>query len=205
MLLLSAAAAAHDGSALLPLAGALARGRARGWVSAETTRTHTPARKRTRTFCRELARTLSRPALSHPRADREGASTEALAEAIADREGVPVAQQRLVCGGRALRPGIALAEQRVGPGSSVELLLRLQGGAPKKGKDKKGKDKKGKDKGDTGSKAPLGEVCITPTLLLSPSRLRSSCGCAASASLPGSDTPGSARRALDTAHARYPR
>ena len=141
-------------------------------MSAETTRTHTPARKRTRTFCRELARTLSRPALSRPYADREGASTEALAEAIADREGVPVAQQRLVCGGRALRPGIALAEQRVGPGSSVELLLRLQGGAPKKGKDKKGKDKKGKDKGDKGSKAPLGEVCITPTLLLSPWRLR---------------------------------
>ena len=141
-------------------------------MSAETTRTHTPAHKRTRTFCRELARTLSRPALSRPCADREGASTEALAEAIADREGVPVAQQRLVCGGRALRPGIALAEQRVGPGSSVELLLRLQGGAPKKGKDKKGKDKKGKDKGDKGSKAPLGEVCITPTLLLSPWRLR---------------------------------
>ena len=52
------------------------------------------------------------------------------------------------------------------------MLLRLQGGAPKKGKDKKGKDKKGKDKGDKGSKAPLGEVCITPTLQLSPWRLR---------------------------------
>jgi len=36
----------------------------------------------------------------------------------------------------------------------VELCLRLEGGAPKKGK--KGKDKKG-DKGDKGGKAPLGE------------------------------------------------
>lgn len=87
--------------------------------------------------------------------DGAAATSETLAEAIAALEGVPVDQQRLVCGGRPLRPGRSLEEQRVGPAATVELLLRLQGGAPK-GKGK-GKDKKGKDKGDKGGKAPLGE------------------------------------------------
>ena len=44
-------------------------------------------------------------------------------------------------------------EQMPEPATGLELRLRLQGGAPKKGKDKKGK--KGKDKGDKGDKAPL--------------------------------------------------
>ena len=49
--------------------------------------------------------------------------------------------------------------EHVGAAPTAELLLRLEGGAPKKGKgDKKGKDKKGKEKGDKGGKAPLGEV-----------------------------------------------
>jgi len=82
-------------------------------------------------------------------------TSDALAHAIAAREGLPVEQQRLVCAGRPLRSGLTLAEQRVGGASTVEVLLRLEGGAPKKGKDKKGK--KGKDKGDKGDKAPLGE------------------------------------------------
>lgn len=46
----------------------------------------------------------------------------------------------------------------MGPAATVELLLRLQGGAPKK----KDKGKKGKDKGDKGSKAPLSEVRRLP-------------------------------------------
>ena len=51
--------------------------------------------------------------------------------------------------------GQPLADLSMGTASTVEVLLRLEGGAPKKGKDKKGK--KGKDKGDKGDKAPLGE------------------------------------------------
>ena len=84
-----------------------------------------------------------------------------LTQAIAAREGIPAEQQRLVVGGRPLRPDRTLAEQHVGAASTVELNLRLQGGAPKKGK---GKDKKGKkDKGDDkGGKAPLGEVSAEP-------------------------------------------
>ena len=90
---------------------------------------------------------------------RDLATSDALAQAIAEREGIPVEQQRLVSAGRPLRPGRSLTEQRIGAASTVELLLRLEGGAPKKGKgDKKGKDKKGKEKGDKGGKAPLGEV-----------------------------------------------
>jgi chromosome segregation ATPase len=61
-----------------------------------------------------------------------------------------------VCHGKPLYREQALSAQRVGAADTVELLLRLPGGAPKKGKgkDKKGKDKKGK--GEEG-KAPLGE------------------------------------------------
>lgn len=63
------------------------------------------------------------------------------------RTGVPAEQQRLVCHGKPLYGQRLLGEQSVDGASTVELMLRLQGGAPKKGKDKKGKDKKGKDKG----------------------------------------------------------
>jgi hypothetical protein len=86
---------------------------------------------------------------------RDGLTVDALALAIEDRAGVPRSQQRLVCGGRQLRPGQELSASSVGAASTVELLLRVEGGA-KKDKGKKGKDKKGKDKGEKG-KAPLGE------------------------------------------------
>ena len=88
----------------------------------------------------------------------DAATSDDLARAVQDLEGIPIAQQRLVCSGRPLRPGAMLSKQHMTAASRVELLLRLEGGAPKKGKDKKGKDKKGKDKGDKGGKAPLGEA-----------------------------------------------
>ena len=67
-----------------------------------------------------------------------------------------MAQQRLVSGGKQLRAGRKLSEHAVGAASTVELLLRLEGGA-KKDKGKKGKDKKGKGDKGKGDKAPLGE------------------------------------------------
>ena len=83
----------------------------------------------------------------------DAATSDDLARAVQDLEGIPIAQQRLVCSGRPLRPGAMLSKQHMTAASRVELLLRLEGGAPKKGKDKKGKDK-----GDKGGKAPLGEA-----------------------------------------------
>ena len=85
-------------------------------------------------------------------------TSETLAQVIAECEGIPREQLRHVRASGTLRSRRWVAKQRVGAASTVELLLRLEGGAPKKGKDKKGKDKKGKDKGDKGGKAPLGEV-----------------------------------------------
>ena len=70
------------------------------------------------------------------------ASVDALADAIEAREGIPAAQQRLVCGGKALRRGRPLGEQRVAAAATVELNLSLLGGAPKKGKGGKDKGKK---------------------------------------------------------------
>lgn len=77
-----------------------------------------------------------------------------LSLAIEAREGIPVSQQRLISGGRQLQQGQQL-EETLGLVRTVEVLLRIQGGA-KKDKGKKGKDKKGKDKGEKG-KVPLGE------------------------------------------------
>lgn len=88
-------------------------------------------------------------------ARRDGVTVDDLALAIEERAGVPRSQQRLVCGGRQLRPDQELRASSIGAASTVELLLRVEGGA-KKDKGKKGKDKKGKDKGEKG-KAPLGE------------------------------------------------
>ena len=72
-----------------------------------------------------------------------------LSLAIEAREGIPVSQQRLISGGRQLRQGQQL-EETLGVARTVEVLLRIQGGA-KKDKGKKGKDKKGK--GNTGEQA----------------------------------------------------
>jgi len=91
--------------------------------------------------------------------DLSSATADDLKLAIEAREGVPAEQQRLVCHGKPLYGQRLLGEQAVGAQNTVELLLRLQGGA-KKGKDgKQGKDgKKGKDKGGKGEgAAPLGE------------------------------------------------
>jgi len=88
--------------------------------------------------------------------DLSTATADVLKLAIQAREGVPAEQQRLVCHGKPLYGQRLLGEQSVDGASTVELMLRLQGGAPKKGKDKKGKDKKGKDKGK-GEAAPLAE------------------------------------------------
>jgi len=88
--------------------------------------------------------------------DMSTATADELKLAIEAREGVPAEQQRLVCHGKPLYGQRLLAQQAVGSASTVELLLRLQGGAPKKGKDK-GKKGKDKDKGKGESAAPLGE------------------------------------------------
>jgi hypothetical protein len=58
----------------------------------------------------------------------------ALKARVHEREGVPPAQQRLLFAGRELEDGDTLASREVGPGSSVQLLLRVCGGAPKKKK-----------------------------------------------------------------------
>ena len=55
-------------------------------------------------------------------------SVEALKAKIADREGVPADQQRLVFGGKQLEDGRSLADYNVVKDSNVFLVLRLRGG-----------------------------------------------------------------------------
>ena len=66
--------------------------------------------------------------------DLPGTTTVAALKAkIADAEGVPVAKQRLLLGGRDVMDGQTLAAARIMADSTLELVLRLRGGIPKQG------------------------------------------------------------------------
>ena len=66
--------------------------------------------------------------------DLPGTTTVAALKAkIADAEGVPVAKQRLLLGGRDVMDGQTLAAARIMADSTLELVLRLRGGMPKQG------------------------------------------------------------------------
>jgi hypothetical protein len=83
------------------------------------------------------------------------AAVKSLIEA---REGIPFEQQRLLHGGKQLPDSRTLGALDIAPGSSLQLVLSLRGGAPKKKGGDKGKKGKGKDKGKgDGGKAPLAE------------------------------------------------
>jgi len=88
-----------------------------------------------------------------------GVPLAAVKSQIEAREGIPFAQQRLLHGGKQLPDSPTLSALAIESGSTLQLVLSLRGGAPKKkgdkGKGKKGKDK-GKGKGD-GGKAPLAD------------------------------------------------
>jgi len=84
--------------------------------------------------------------------DGSDLTADGLKQAIEAREGIPADAQRLVAGGKPLRG--ALSDEVVGGASTVELLLRVVGGAKKDKGGKKGK--KGKDKGE-GDAPALGD------------------------------------------------
>lgn len=56
---------------------------------------------------------------------------EDIKQVIMDREGTPVAQQRLMCNGKILRDGTVISDYNVAPGMTIELLLRMVGGVNK--------------------------------------------------------------------------
>ena len=65
--------------------------------------------------------------------DLPGTTTIAALKAIiADAEGIPVAKQRLLLGGRDVMGGQTLAAARIMADSTLELALRLVGGMPPK-------------------------------------------------------------------------
>jgi len=53
---------------------------------------------------------------------------------IQNTEGIPAEEQRLVYGGRQLHDDNSLSEQHISKDSTLHLVLRLRGGAPKKKK-----------------------------------------------------------------------
>jgi hypothetical protein len=57
-----------------------------------------------------------------------GWSVAQLKRAVEDREGVPVAEQRLVFGGKELADDRTLSDYCIGAESTVYLVLRLRGG-----------------------------------------------------------------------------
>ena len=60
--------------------------------------------------------------------------------------GIPFAEQRLLHGGKQLPDSRTLSALDIESGSSLQLVLSLRGGAPKKKGGDKGKKGKGKDK-----------------------------------------------------------
>lgn len=53
---------------------------------------------------------------------------ENIKQTIEDRDGTPVAHQRLVCNGRTLRDGTVISDYNVDSGMKIELLLKMVGG-----------------------------------------------------------------------------
>mmetsp|Transcript_20496 Transcript_20496/g.30027 ORF Transcript_20496/g.30027 Transcript_20496/m.30027 type:complete len:124 (+) Transcript_20496:128-499(+) len=60
----------------------------------------------------------------------EGESIEEVKAKIAEKEGIPAEQQRLIFGGQQLQDAKTLQDYDVGDDSTLHLVLRLRGGIP---------------------------------------------------------------------------